>query len=257
VNTNPPTAHPYFEARQAQAQSAFDIANNQQKQGFLTDDEKRMLVRVGIGAGIGLAGIATALIFRHYWRGARARAERQNTFDDDKPASLANRLVMAFDNNGYWGTRVSDVRKVFLEIDSKAEFEQVAKSYKKLQKGEDLASRLEAELTNWERDEMQAILAAKPERTGGALPDANAIYKQWAKRLYNGIYPLEFGFWPNTDEDAIIKVISEIPTQAAYLKVKEAYKAEYTADLNIDLDGEFGYFDDYEWKQEVLSKPKQ
>ncbi|MBK6834053.1 MAG: hypothetical protein IPG89_07185 [Bacteroidetes bacterium] len=89
---------------------------------------------------------------------------------------------MAFDNDGWWGTDVDAVRRVFVELASKEMFIDVMRSYKKLY-NQNLVEDLTDELTTSEYYEVQNILAAKPDKKGQTQAFTIETAKKFAKRF--------------------------------------------------------------------------
>ena len=103
-------------------------------------------------------------IGRSLIRKAVSNSEEKKSFQEGSAADYAQRLKMAFENNGWPGTDMDAVRSVILSIPSKEEFKKVINSYEKLYKGSSLMRDLKDELKTTEYNEMLAILAAKPDR---------------------------------------------------------------------------------------------
>ena len=199
-----------------------------------------------LGGGLWLAG---KTIYNHI----KANKEQNLSLDDNSSANYAKRLKMAFDNDGWWGTNVEQVRKVFTEIPSKAVFLQVSKSYKNLY-NTNLIENLTSELTSTEYYEMQNILASKPDQTGGQRPFDESEAASYAKRINAAVNYKVMGFIPGTDEDAIRQALTEIPTKAAWEQVKAAYQKLYGIRAEDDLDGDLGVFD-FSWRDLIKNKP--
>jgi hypothetical protein len=97
-----------------------------------------------------------------------------------------------------------------------------------------------------------SILSAKPQKktAQGVLN-----YLAWAKRL-KAAFDKMYGFVPGTDEEAIKAVFNEVPTQAAFLKVSEAYLNKYHTSLLDDLKSELEFWEYPEYMNIITSKPK-
>jgi hypothetical protein len=201
------------------------------------------LVMVGGSIYLGTKMVKTAL----------ANTEEKKSLDPDSGARQAKQIRMAFDNDGWWGTDEEALRRALRGIPDKKTFLAVAASYKR-NYGTPLTKDMQEELSSTEYDEMMNIIAGKPEEYKKGQPVVYN-YIAWAKRLYAAM-SVYYGIFPGTDEDAIKSVFLEIPTQAAYTKVKEAYLKEYGNTLMYDLEGDLSqsYIDEY--MAIIRSKPK-
>ena len=127
---------------------------------------------------------------------------------------------MAFENDFWfgWGTDEASIRRVIRLVPSKDEFKNVINSYQKLY-ARSLMMDLKDELTTSEYNEMLAIIAGKPDKTGSNyIPQiGQQQYQAWAKRL-KAAFDISYWFIPGTDEDAIKAVfIREKFIQEPYL----------------------------------------
>lgn len=210
----------------------------------------------------GLVGLAVLsgsfFIGRSIVRGARATGEQKKTYEDGSSAAFAQQLKMAFENDNYfgWGTDEEAIRSVIRKIPTKDDFKKVINSYQKLY-ARSLMADLKDELAASEYNEMLAIIAGKPDRiTGNYKPIITAQqYQAWAKRL-KAAFDITYWFMPGTDEDAIKAVFLEIPTQADFQKVAQAYLKEYGNDLVSDLKSELEFWE-YEPMIEIINKKPQ
>jgi hypothetical protein len=197
-------------------------------------------------------------IGRSIVRNARSTSEEKKTYDDSNSAYYAQKLKMAFENDNYfgWGTDEESIRDTVRKIPSKDEFKKVLNSYQKLY-AKSLMLDLKEELTTTEYNEMLAIIAGKPD---SITKDGKPIigvqqYLSWAKRL-KAAFDITYWFIPGTDEPAIKAVFMEIPTQADFQKVAQAYQNEYGNDLISDLKSELEFWEYTPMMDIINKKPK-
>jgi hypothetical protein len=178
----------------------------------------------------------------------------QKSLEEGTPESYAKGLKMAFENDGWPGTKMAEVRRIMTEIPSKEFFKSVQKEYQKLYH-HPLNKDISSDLQSSEYREVISILAAKPDKKikGGIATSYN--YLALAKRL-KAAFDKEYGIFPGTDEPAIKAVFFEIPTQAAFLKVAEAYLNEYHTSLIDDLKGELEFWEYSDYMKIITNKPK-
>lgn len=177
--------------------------------------------------------------------------EEKKSFDEGSSATIAKKIKMAFENDGWPGTNTTGLRIIFREVETKEQFAKVAKSYQKLYNS-NLFKDMSDELQSSEYNEMLSIIAAKADK--GNTPSAYN-YSAWAKRL-KAAFDKTYGIFPGTDEDAIKAVFIEIPTQADFLKVADAYYKEYNSTLTDDLKSELEFWEYGEYMKIITSKPK-
>lgn len=197
-------------------------------------------------------------IGRSIVRGARATSEQKKTYEDGNAASFAQQLRMAFENDNYfeWGTDKDVVREVLRKVPSKDYFKQVINSYQKLY-ARSLMGDLKSELTTSEYNEMLGIIAGKPDKiTGNYKPIITyQQYVAWAKRL-KAAFDITYWFVPGTDEPAVKAVFMEIPTQADFQKVANAFLKEYGNDLMSVLKTELEFWEIGTMMDIINKKPK-
>lgn len=232
------------------------IVLDNQKQGWwssLTDGQRQMIVTLAIVLGISVTALIAIKFASNQVRKVVSNKEENQSFGEDKHATWAKQLKMAFDNDGWWGTDEASVRRVIRELPSKEDFKKVQVSYRRLYEGQNLIKDLTDELKATEFNEMLAILQSKPDRDNG---DASPIYDPyaWAKRLYNAMSIYYAGFIPGTDEEAIQAVFSELPSQAAFIDTAQAYQILYGTSLETDLDGDLDWSMD--WRAIISKKSK-
>ena len=189
-----------------------------------------------------------------YIKGLIAGNEENKTFEDGSSATYAKQIKMAFDNDGWPGTDTTALRATLREIPSKEAFDKIVKSYDKLY-NENLLKDMSSELQTTEYNEMLQIINGKPLKKGQALP-ADA-YNAWAKR-FKAAFDKGYGPFGGTDGDAIVAILSEIPTHAAFIKVGVAYAKLYAGKnimTEMKNEGEFGQYD--EWIKIITKKPQK
>lgn len=198
------------------------------------------------------------LIGRKLVKQAKANNEEKKTYEEGNAATYAKQIKMAFENDNWfgWGTDENALRQVIRKIPSKDEFRNVITSYERLYNSS-LMRDMKEELQTSEYNEMLAIIAAKPDRiSAGTKPILSAInYLSWARRLKDA-FDITYGPIPGTDEDAIKAVFMEIPTQADFQKVANAYRQEYARDLMSDLKSELEFWEFTPMMNLIYAKPK-
>lgn len=229
------------------------MLENNEKEGFTL---KEKLLYAG---GTVIVTIGTFFLGRKIIRGAVSNSEEKKTLDENSPATYAKRIKMAFDNDGWFGTNTPELRKILREIPSKLAITQVAGAYQKLYHSpmyKDMAD----ELQTTEYNEMLAIVNAKPDRIekkgNKTLKLTAKNYEEWAKRL-KAAFDKTYGPLPGTDEDAIVAVFQEIPTQADFIQVAAHYKVLYGTNLIDDLKSESNLGEYSEWMKIITSKPRK
>lgn len=190
-------------------------------------------------------------LVRNLIRKAAEKQVEKNTLKEGTPEAYTKELKMAFENDGWPGTNMQEVRRIFQAIPTKDFFKSVQKKYQE-RYHRPLNSDLSSELQSSEYSEVMSILAAKPEKK---VAQSVLNYLAWAKRL-KAAFDKMYGFIPGTDEAAIKAVFDEIPTQAAFLKVSEAYLNEYHNTLIEDLKGELEFWEYPMYMKIITDKPK-
>jgi hypothetical protein len=228
----------------------------------LADNEKEKFTlkeKLLYAGGTVIVTLGTFFLGRKIIRGAVSNSEEKKTIDENSPATYAKRIKMAFDNDGWFGTNTPELRKILREIPSKLAITQVSNAYQKLyhsQMYKDMAD----ELQTTEYNEMLAIVNAKPDRIekkGNKTPKLTAKnYEEWAKRL-KAAFDKTYGPLPGTDEDAIVAVFQEIPTQMDFIQVAAHYKVLYGTNLIDDLKGESNMGEYSDWMKIITSKPQK
>ena len=219
----------------------------------LPQKQRDIIVGTAIFLGISVLALIAIKYGYHKYKQIVGNKTESKSFGEDIHATWAKQLIMAFENDGWWGTDVEAVRKVILDIPSKEDFVKVQKAYKDLPNGGNLVEDLTDELKATEFNEMLAILQAKPEKSSDAgVPIYNPY--AWATRLYNAVRITYMGF-PGTDEAAIRAVFAEMPSQQAFTDTEQAYGELYpsAATLEEDLDDDLRWTMD--WRAIIEKKP--
>lgn len=205
-----------------------------------------------------LAGVVVVggVIFfaNKYIKDLIANKEEGKTFEDGSAATLAKQIKMAFENDGWPGTDTIALRTTLRDIPSREEFDKVVKSYEKLYNS-NLLKDLSDELQTTEYNEMLQIINGKPLKKG--QPPPPAAYDAWAKR-FKAAFDKSYGPIGGTDGDAIVAILSEIPTHAAFIQVGVAYARLFAGEnvlTRMKSEGEFGQYD--EWMKIIVKKPQK
>jgi hypothetical protein len=204
--------------------------------------------------GLGLAGVGGAIYFGRKWVDSlRSNNEEKKSLDDGTAAAYAKRIKMAFDNDGWWGTNITELRQVMRQIPSKEVYRSVVDSYQKLF-DQSMLRDMTDELSSSEYNEMMQIVSGKPDKiTKGSK--SVPVPLSLAKRL-KAAFDKTYGFIPGTDAEAIRAVFSEIPTQDLYIQVGVAYFKEYGKHLPDELKSELDSSDYFNMMKMITSKPK-
>lgn len=226
------------------------------KQEWLSPQDKRIIKYAVYAGSTILIGGVVFLTARHFLRKTKSGKAEKESLNDGTPQNFAKRLKMAFENDGWFGTNVVEVRKVFTEIPDLATFTKVSQKYEELtrQSKGALFKDLTEELTSSEYYEIQSILKAKP-----AKPGQKPVFN-W-NSAYAMVHRIKAAFdytilgMPSTDKGALESALNQIPSLYAFAMVKVAYKKEYGHEIEADLDSELDVFD-FSWKNIVYSKPR-
>lgn len=230
--------------------------SGQGRSAWLNEKDKRILKYAAYTGGVLIIGGATYLTIHHYYKKSKANKAQTQSLNDNSPENFAKRLKMAFDNDGWWGTNVDEVRKVFTDIPDMATFQKVSDKYEALTEGSKgaLYKDLTSELTSSEYYEMQSILKGKPLKPGQKV----IINWNWGVAMAHRI-KAAFDYTilgvPSTDKPALEAALNQIPSLYAFAMVKVAYKKEYGHEIENDLDNELDAFD-FSWKKIIYTKPR-
>jgi hypothetical protein len=220
----------------------------------LSEGQRKFIASLSVVLGVSIVGLIAFYFVNRKIKKVRASKEEKKSFGGDKHATWAKQFKQAFDNDGWWGTDVPLVRSTMRAIPSKEDFDKVIQSYKVLYKGANLIEDLSDELTKMEYQEMLAIKNAKPQKSKGS--EKVKVYDPygWAKRIHAAVSYSWFGFLPGTDEEAIIAVFQELPSQKAFYATASAYRKMYGESLTSALDGDLDWSMD--WRAKLKQKPK-
>jgi hypothetical protein len=192
------------------------------------------------------------LIGRKIVKSKRSNNEEDKSFADGTSASYAKGIKMALHNDGWWGADMVQLRNVLVQIPSQDAYLKVIKSYDKMNGGSMLAD-MGSELKTTELLEMNAIINAKPKKTGDNV-DVSVKYGEWANRI-NAAINKTWGIFPDPDTDAIKAVFNEIPTQPDYLNVGSAYQNIIHNTMDGDLKDKLHSWDYTALTTIINSKP--
>jgi len=228
---------------------------NTKSNEWLTAKDKRI---IKIAAFIGGSLIVGGTLFftgRHIYRKQLNKKTETKSLNDGSPENYAKRFKMAFDNDGFWGTDVTEVRKVFTEIPTQEDFTKVAEKYADLTKQNKGAffKDLTDELTRSEYYEMQSILKGKPAKKG-MKPSFDWNFATALSHRMKAAFDYTIFGLPSTDLGALEKALREIPTLYAFAMVKIVYKKEYGHEIETDLNGELD-ITDFSWKEILYKLP--
>lgn len=222
--------------------------------GSLTQKQRDAIIWTAIALGISILALIAIKFASHKFKTVAASHEQDQSFGEDLHATWAKQCKLAFDNDGWWGTDESALRKVIIAIPSQEDFEKVQQSYKKLYKGRNLVEDMTDELKTTEYNEMLAILSSKPKKAKDATGAPIYNPQAWATRLYNAMSIYYGWIFPGTDEDAILAVFAEMPSKKAFSDTKQAYYVQYGVSLEDDLDGDLDWSMD--WRSIIAKKPQ-
>lgn len=239
-------------ARSRKPHLAPDDIEADEREPILTNEERRFLVRAGIGLGaLTLTGVA-ALIVRSKLRKAAQDRALEDAFEGKPHQQVALKLKHAFEGGNFlgWGTKEEVVRQIVLhEIPSWDFVAKMLPAYKLLTKGGKFFTDLNSELVPSEVNEIMAILRSKPQHDGGFI-DPQVIHRSRAERIKAAIdYEDDWGI-PWTDYGALEAVMSELKTPADWEALKQAYRTVDTKELPEALDDELWDWE-YDWKGAV------
>lgn len=225
----------------------------------LSKSQRDAIMWVSIGAGaLGVGALVFHFLNKEYQETRATKTENQ-TFGDNKHSTWAKQFQLGFENDMWWGMGTDEelIRKTMRAIPSIEDYEKVEKEYKKLTQGASLPADLAEELSATEYEEILAIKMQKPKRAkdGTGKPSYSPI--AWAIRIRAA---LDYTFWgvPGTDEDALLAVFNEMPTQRAFIETGIAYQKKYTGSKIIaDLDGDLDPYWSFDWRAILQKKPKK
>ncbi len=214
-------------------------------------DQKKIITWGVLGlSGLAILGTGAWILKEKYQNYERKKALALSMVDGTHQAK-AMQFIMAFENDNWFGTGTNEkaVRRIFLGIESRKEYEQIIGSYKALSEGRSLEADIKAELTTTEYEEMKAILASQTGEGSGS----DFIAKNLAIRIYNALNATFFGM-PDTDDDALKTALDEIPSLTVWNQVAVAYESNFHSNMEEDIDGDLWMWDDLDWEEIKESK---
>jgi len=231
------------------------IAKIPKEKSWLSETDKRVIkIATYSVSGLVIAGTGVWAT-RNYLRNRKLKKSQKEAFTEGTAESYANRIIMAFENDGWWGTNIPALREVLRSIPNKQVFGKVAIEYRNQTKNQEIFADLKSELTGSEYLEMMNILAGKPDKPGTKkvfdLTTATAI----SRRLKAAFDYTILGM-AATDKGAVKSALEEIPNIYAFAMVKVMYKKLYGHEVEEDLNSELDVFD-FSWKDIVYTKPKR
>lgn len=203
--------------------------------------DKKILLMITGGTFIGVTGY---LIAHHYYKKAKGARVQQQIVFEGSAASFAQTLINAFEG---MGTDEDSVYKTFSEMPSQQFYLKVVKAYKDHPDGGNLGDDLGSELDTSELQTVKNILSGKPIKDGGK-PNYDLL-SDWSQRLktaYDGA---------GTDEDAIYRVLYEVPDKNGLLLLNQKFSKENNSySLFTMLDDELSGDDLLKAKTIIASK---
>lgn len=224
----------------------------------LTPTQRSVITWSGIAVGVTALSILGFHFFQKQVRENRATKTENLAFGDNKHATWAKQFKLGFENDMWWGMGTNEalIRKTMREIPSIEDYEKVEKAYTALTQGGSLPADLAADLSASEYDEILAIKMQKPLKAKDANGQPTYSPEGWATRIKAA---LDYSWWgiPGTDEDAILAVFNEMPTQRAFVETGLAYQKKYTGHKFIaDLDADIDSYWSFDWRAIIAKKPK-
>lgn len=203
-------------------------------------DSQRLGKGLMIVSGLIVIGVAT-WIGKKVIGKAVSNNESGKGFDEGSTAAIAKKLKMGFENDGWPGTDEEKVREALIQIPSQEFFERVKKSYQK-QFNQNLVNDLQDELSSGEYEEMIQIIRTKPqtdaEAKSGSSTVTNTQLDAWSVRLKEAFDYETWGMFGGTDEEAVLAVVREVPTQRAAMQLAVVYEKKYSTSLWNDMQAE-------------------
>lgn len=202
---------------------AYDRASGGGLFSGLTPKDKRRLII----AGSSIVLLTTGAILGNKWyKNKKSNKAHARSLDSDDPAYFAKQIFLAIDGAG---TDEDAVYDAFARIPSQEFYRKVQKAYGSLYPSRNLELDLQDDLSGDEYQRVSEILAQKPEKTGQA---ASYDFSAWSLRLHNAADGM------GTDEDEIMRVLTEVPDRAAYEKLKTRFRSDWTISLEEMLEDE-------------------
>lgn len=166
------------------------------------------------GLVILVAGGLTFYVGRRFWKKYRSQKILKNALFEGSLASVAEKINVAVTG---WGTDEQKVYEAFSDIPTQAQAAQVARLYKDAYT-ETLDEALREDLNTEELQTVKNIIAGKPKNK---LDKPNyKLLEDWLRRLGQAAGTFL------TDEDAIYRVLWEVPDKKGYVLLSAAAAAK-------------------------------
>jgi hypothetical protein len=209
---------------------------------FVADKDDHKLIRTVVICGLSvLGGGALFLLGRSLVRNIAFKSAINRTDDTSSADNYAQRLMNAFnpDTAFGWGTDEELIRNTIREVPHKKFWEDVKAAYRRLTKGRNLMSDLQAELSRTEKREIDLILSALPANEHEAKNPLQVTPQRldaWAERIKQAtLYETSFITPWGTDEEAIYAVFNELPLAQTGCELEAAYKRKFGKGLLSEL----------------------
>ncbi|MEM6271422.1 MAG: hypothetical protein AAF998_18445 [Bacteroidota bacterium] len=216
-----------------------------------TPGQRRFINGLKIGAVVAGASGVLYLILRGVLKNQQYNRTVNASDDTGEPDWFANRIYDAFnpDTPFGWGTDEELVRDTISDVPHRKFWEQVKGKYFDLTKRTShLMEDLEKEVSNHMKAEILAIIDSMPANQREAnnrdpFQVTDRMLKNWAIRIKAGADYESTFFWPyGTDEEAIYKVLNELPNFAAFCMLNGKYFQLYgksaLTELSDEMSGE-------------------
>jgi len=205
--------------------------------------DKKILLLVTGGL---VLGTATFLIVRHVVRKRRGERVQRRSVIDGAPEKFAQELVNAMDGAG---TDEEAVFETFSKMPSLHFYTRVAKAYEDHPDGGILADDLVGDLDKEDLRVVMNILNSKPKRDRGE--PSYHLLSDWTQRMINAYEGA------GTDEDAIYRVLYEVPDKNGFALLNEEFKKHTDGYSMFDMLTEEMEGDDLDYARQIMiEKPK-
>lgn len=221
---------------------------DQQTQGSMSLEKKIKYSLVGLGVLSGLF-----LLGRRFIRKTKKASSDAKSFDAGSPEAISSQIRLALENKNRIGINLTQLRQILIAIPSKSQMQAIRTAYSNQYQSlmnDDIKNKLSLS----EYDELLAIMDGKPDKSG-TVPTA-VQYKAWARRM-DAAFRKTFSIFPDTDKEAVMAVLVEVPSQQAFIEVGKSYNLQFKPkDFITELKAELGK-DYLKYMQVVISKRKK